>query len=85
MLAPPFLTSATSLSKRNGKQLAPPFKSAPAANDNPQSCTRNKKAEKMQDQSAWTTAVETVFPQFSLSNPNKVRKMKGIQTKQKSN
>lgn len=56
MQTPPFLTSTTSLSNWNGKQLAPPFKSAPAVSDNPQSCTRNTKAEKMQDQSAWTTA-----------------------------
>lgn len=38
----------------------------------------------MQDQSAWAAA-ETAFTQFTLSNPNKVRKRKGIQTKQKSN
>lgn len=49
-----------------------------------QSCTGNEKAGKMQDKSAWAAA-ETAFTQFTLSNPNKVRQMKGIQTKQKSN
>lgn len=49
-----------------------------------QSCTGNEKAGKTQDQSAWAAA-ETAFNQFTLSNPNKVNKMKGIQTKQKSN
>lgn len=85
MPAPPFLTSTTSLSNWNGKQPALPFKSAPAVSDNTQSYTSNKKAEKMHHQSVRTAAAETVFAQFNLFNPNQVRKVKGIQIKQKSN
>jgi len=85
MPAHPFLTSTTSLSSWNGKQPALPFKSAPAVSDNAQNYTRNKKAEKMHDQSVRTAAAETVFTPFNLFNPNKVRKMKGIEIKQKSN
>lgn len=85
MPAPPFLTSTTSLSNWNGKQPALPFKSAPAVSDNTQSYTSHKKAEITHNRSVWTAAAETVFTQFNLFNANKVRKMKGIRMKQKSN